>query len=296
MKKIIALGLMVTLGMYAGTFVDNSTYKANVVYAADYQVANNTEYMTADGYGAMPAGMPQSRAKMMARRAAIVDAQRNLVEMIKGAAIDAETTMENFLLTSDIVKTKVSGMITGARVISEEIESDGSYRVTMEVPMYGVGSVAEVAINAVAGNAPTVPVPMPSAEFKDNYKPEPAASIGSGYTGLVIDAKDTELVRTFCPAIYDTNGRVIYGVQNVDKDYAISKGIVEYAEGNDRWNQVGIGQSRAGNNPLYVKIVGLRERVVNKCDVIISVEDADKLLLENQRSGFLNNYSVVFEK
>lgn len=296
MKKIIALGLMATMGMYAGMFVDNSMHKTNLVYAAEYQVMDNTEYMAADGYGAMPAGIPQARAKMMARRAAVVDAQRNLVEMIKGTAIDAETTMENFLLTSDIVKTKVSGMITGARVISEEIQSDGSYRVTMEVPMYGVGSVADAAINAVAGNTPTVPVPLPSAEFKENYKPEPAAAIGSGYTGLVIDAKDSELVRTFCPAIYDTNGRVVYGVHNVNKDYAISKGIVEYAEGNERWNQVGIGQSRAGNNPLYVKIVGLRERVVNKCDVIISVEDADKLLLENQRSGFLNNYSVVFEK
>ena len=45
-----------------------------------------------------------------------------------------------------------------------------------------------------------------------------------------------------------------------------------------------------------IKIVGLRERVVNKCDVIISEADADKLLTENQRSHFLDRYAVVFEK
>lgn len=96
--------------------------------------------------------------------------------------------------------------------------------------------------------------------------------------------------------IYDTNGRAIYGVQNVDKDYAISQGIVEYADGSVSWQTVSIGQSRAGSNPLVVKMVSLRDRATNKCDVVISVEDADRILIENQRSRILSSYAVVFEK
>lgn len=251
----------------------------------------NGDKITAQGFGFMRAGMPMGQAKLMARRAAIVDAQRNLVSEIKGTVVDAETTMENYVITSDVVKTKVSGMVTGAKIVSEKFEADGSYSVIMEVPAYGVGSVADVAINAVVGNQPQVPVAAPAPSFAQNYQPV----AGSGYTGVVIDAKNSGLVRTYCPAIYDTNGRAIYGVHNVDKDYAIQNGVAEYASGSARWAEVGNGGSRAGANPLYIKIVSLRPRIVNKCDVIISVEDADKLLAENQRSNFMGRYAVVME-
>ncbi len=141
-----------------------------------------------------------------------------------------------------------------------------------------------------------VPVPTPAPAAVAAYIPAPAATIGAGYTGVVIDAKGTVLSRTFCPVIYDTNGRAIYGVKNVSADYAIKNGVVEYAEGADRWQQVGLGNSRAGSNPLVIKAVGIRERNVYKVDVVITPEDADKILIENQRSGFLSRYAVVFEK
>lgn len=106
----------------------------------------------------------------------------------------------------------------------------------------------------------------------------------------MIDASKSELEKTFCPAIFDVNSRVIYGVKNVDKDYAISNRIVEYAE---NINNV---DTRAGSNHLAIKIMNLKPRVINKGDVIISAEDADKLLAEDQRAHFLEKYFVVFVK
>lgn len=255
----------------------------NITYAA-----NNTDdgtKITADGYGVLPTGIPIGRAKIMARRAAIVDAQRNLVETIQGTAVDSETTVNNFILTDDVVKTKVSGLIKGATVIDEELLEDNMYRVVMSVPMYGVGSVAEIAYDAVIGNNQPQNIPMADDAFIESYTPAE-----NMYTGLVIDASGSELEKTFCPAIYDTNGRVIYGVNNVDKDYAISNGIVEYS------NNINSLNTRAGVKPIVIKIVSLKPRVVNKCDVIISVDDADRLLAENQRSHFLDKYAVVFVK
>lgn len=294
MKKIlVASALAMVLNLGAGSVANECVH--NFIPIRTVYAMENSEQITADGYGALPANMPLARAKMMARRAAIMDAQRNLVEIIKGATVDADSTMNNFLLQSDIVKTKVSGVITGARVVSEGLE-DGGYHVVLSVPEYGVGSVAEVAIDTKMGNYTPEPVPAPSATAIKTYIPEPQAQINGGYTGLVIDAKGSALVRTFCPVIYDTNGRAIYGVHNVDKDYAISHGIVDYADGSASWQTVGIGQSRAGSNPLIIKMVSLRDRATNKCDIVISVEDADKILIENQKHGFLNRYSVVFEK
>lgn len=250
--------------------------------------ATNTETITADGYGVLPTGMHSGRAKAMARRAAIVDAQRNLVETVQGTAVDSETTVNNFMLTDDVIKTKVSGLIKGAVVTTEEVTEDGLYHVVMEVPMYGVGSVADIAYNAVLGNSAPVEVPEADEFFYDNYVPT-----ANGFTGLVIDATGSELEKTFCPAIYDTNGRAIYGVHNVDKDYAIVNGVVEYLNNN---GSAQYSQTRAGSNPMVVKIVSLKPRVVNKCDVIISVEDGNRLLAENQRTHFLDKYAVVFMK
>lgn len=255
----------------------------NITYAANNTA--NGEKITADGYGVLPTGIPIGRAKIMARRAAIVDAQRNLIETIQGTAVDSETTVNNFILTDDVVKTKVSGLIKGATVVDEELLEDNMYRVVMSVPMYGVGSVAEIAYDAVIGNNQPQNIPMADNAFIESYTPAE-----NMYTGLVIDASGSELEKTFCPAIYDTNGRVIYGVNNVDKDYAISNGIVEYS------NNINSLNTRAGVKPIVIKIVSLKPRVVNKCDVIISVDDADRLLAENQRSHFLDKYAVVFVK
>lgn len=297
MKKIIALSLLAAaLNIGLGVLPENVCTCISTLTIAE---ASDAQQIQAVGMGSLPAGMPLPRAKLMARRAAIMDAQRNLVEEIKGTAVDAESTMENFLLTSDIVKTKVSGMITGAKIISEGMSLDGSYTVTMAVPAYGVDSVAEAAITQKLQNAGVrspEPLPLPSSAAIQSYKPAPNAAIAGGYTGVVIDARGAALVRTFCPVIYDTNGRAIYGVNNVDVNYAISQGIVEYVEGPERWNSMGIGNSRAGSNPLIIKMFSLRERCTNKCDVVISVEDADKILIESQRSGMLGRYAVVFAK
>lgn len=283
LKKVLAVfAAAVALATVPAEF---SFYNNNNVVAASSSNNYEDNKITADGYGVLPVGIPEGRAKVMARRAAIVDAQRNLVETIQGTAVDSETTVNNFMLTDDVIKTKVSGIIKGAVVVDEELLDGNMYRVSMAVPMYGEGSVAEIAYDAVIGNSEPVAVPAAEPDFMQSYVPS-----GNQYTGLIIDASGSELERTFCPAIFDENGRAIYGVKNVDKDYAISNGIVEYG---DNINNV---NTRAGSNPLVIKIVSLKPRVVNKCDVIISVEDADKLLAENQRAHFLDRYSVVFVK
>jgi hypothetical protein len=283
-KRIFFAKLLLTLVAVVGLNVVDRP-NVNVCFAEQQYVSQET--IKADGYGAMPIGIAASRAKIMARRAAIVDAQRNLVETIKGTAVDAETTVNNFMLTNDTITTKVSGIIVGAKVVEEEVTQDGLYHVIMSVPMYGAGSIADVVYNAVLPNNNVVAIAQPSRNFSATYVPSTVS-----YTGLVIDATGNEVDRTFCPAIYDTNGRTIYGVYNVDKSYAISHGIVEYV---DNINNIDYAKSRAGDYPLIVKIVGMKTRIVNKCDVIISVEDADKILAENQKSKFLDKYLVVFK-
>lgn len=69
--------------------------------------------------------------------------------------------------------------------------------------------------------------------------------------------------------------------------------MVEYAPDSECVKTAESGHSRAGSLPIIVKAIALTG---NNHNVVISIEDAEKILTANQSSGFLKNYSVVFYK
>lgn len=290
LKKIaVAMTLVTALGGLGGVVSAGST-GTTVMDIVD-TTYNEVEMVTADGFGTLPVGRPAAQAKLMARRAAVVDGQRNLLETIYHLSVDSNTTVENSVLTSDVIQTKVSGILTGARVVSEEFDG-GIYHVVMAVPKYGAGSVADVVYRDVLKSTSAEPMDTPGADYEEDTTD---VTSSTGYTGLIINAKGLPLERTFCPGIFDTNGRAIYGVRNVDPDYAVAHGVAAYAEGEEAWTDAEIGNGRAGTNPLIIQAVGLRERTKHQCDVVVSVEDGDRILAENQKSGFGARYAVVLE-
>lgn len=248
--------------------------------------------ITAEGAGTPPMGTYGSKANIMARRAAIVDAQRNLAEQVSGVQVDAETTVENFVISSDIVKTKVSALIKGAVIVEEQAMPDGSYRVVMSMPLYGTQGLASAVMPAVRPNTPpTPPPPVISATITAEITTQVQAR-GVGYTGVIVDAGGMGLKPSFSPVIYDTNGRAIYGVSNINYDQAISQGMVGYSA------SVSAAQSlaRVGGSPLVVKAVQVRggNNSTNPVNVVVSVEDGDRILAANAQSQMLMNGSVVF--
>ena len=97
----------------------------------------------AQGLGiAPPNTVSYAQARALARRAAITDAYRQLAEQIQGVSVDANTTVENLMVTNTTVSTHVSALIKDAQIIEEKSQSDGSYTVTIEIPVYGADSLA----------------------------------------------------------------------------------------------------------------------------------------------------------
>ncbi|MDP5031400.1 MAG: hypothetical protein NWQ54_20015 [Paraglaciecola sp.] len=107
-----------------------------VVFATYSISAKEAGLLTASGFGTadLSSVTIAAQAKMMARRAAIVDAQRNLSEQIKGIRLTGGTTMEEYEISSDIVATRVKSLLAGAfeydQIISEDAQS-----VSVEVVM-----------------------------------------------------------------------------------------------------------------------------------------------------------------
>jgi hypothetical protein len=90
--------------------------------------------VTAKGGGAPPPNaVNMAQARLMAERAAKVDAMRNLLEQAYGVTIKSRTTVKDFITQNDTIKARVNAFIKGAKVIDTKYLSDGSVEIEMEV-------------------------------------------------------------------------------------------------------------------------------------------------------------------
>ena len=142
----------------------------------------------ATGIGAPPPNaVNPAQARAMAERAAQVIAYRNLLEIVKGVRVDSETVVENFMTKSDIIRTKVDGVIKGAMPIKKQYLSDGSVEVTVVMRMKGefLNAVvpetfgSSMLLTPSVRPAPSVPLPAPPKQAPvpppaPDKRPEPA--------------------------------------------------------------------------------------------------------------------------
>ncbi len=256
----------------------------------------------ADGFGLPPAySTSEAQARLMARRAAIADAQRNLAEQIAGVQVDSETTVQNMQIANDTIRTRVSALLKGAKVISESYE-DGAYHVVMALPLYGAtNSLASAVLPKTTHREsfPTAILPEPDEPQYTPTQPDTTTvttttirtttitNRQSGtYTGIIVDCTGLGLRSAMSPVIKTTAGEKIYGYKNLDSQKVIKNGMAGYSNGYDG------NVSRAGSNPLVVKAVG----VDHYFNPVVNVADAKIILEENGYTHFLDNCAVVFIK
>lgn len=109
----------------------------------------------ASGYGVpKDTSTTAAQANISARRAATVDARRNLLEVVKKIRIDSATRVENLMAVSDTVTTKVNGIIQYCRIVGEQRKPDGSFVVAVSVPLVGELAGELLASGAVPAMAP----------------------------------------------------------------------------------------------------------------------------------------------
>jgi hypothetical protein len=76
------------------------------------------------------------QARLMAERGAEVDAQRRLLEQIKGLRLTSDTLVRDFITESDEIRTKADGIVIGSVQVGKYLHNDELIvEVTMEVPV-----------------------------------------------------------------------------------------------------------------------------------------------------------------
>ena len=75
---------------------------------------------------------PQQR--LMAIKAARLDAFRQLAEVVYGTYIDSNTTISDLTIQDDVYRARVEGVIYGAELVKIEPISNDTYAVTLGLP------------------------------------------------------------------------------------------------------------------------------------------------------------------
>ena len=287
-----------------GTTIACAALLTASVFAGPLNTNWETSTIEVMGEGVPPLNATSAaQARILARRAAVVDGYRQLAEGIKGVNVDSATTAGMAMIADDTTNTRVQTVIQGARVTSEGISPDGGYYVIMNVPMYGVNSLAAAVLPRTSSRESfpmpdtSIPPSQPNVNvnisvnqsshapsYGSSAAPAPAGRVLGIYTGLVVDCRGLGLNPVMSPVIRTERGEPIYGYRNLIPERVISNGMASYTH-----NPASV--SRAGNNPLVVRAVALEGHNANP---VVSVADANRILLENGATHFLDNCAVVF--
>lgn len=173
-----------------------------------------------EGLGIAPADAHGTQAEALARRAALSDAYRQLAEQINGVNVDATTTVESMMLMNTTVRTHVTALIKGAQIIDESTRRDGSYVVTMEIPVYGSGSLASSVFTRIETRAawaapesvyaPYTPVPYDTTgygTYERTQSQTPSSPILQAAMGATPSAAVTTPAAQTPPAVATTPTR-----------------------------------------------------------------------------------------
>lgn len=238
------------------------------------------QVVRARGTGVLDPGNPnRAQARLMAERAAVVVAQRNLLEMVKGVRVDSDTKVENFMTKYDVVYSHVDGIVKGARPVGPAVydSAAGTVEVELELPLYGAGGV-EAAV------APVLPSPSAQPDVATATISPQVREFLRQYGGLVFDAGNSGLKPALFPKIYDDRGNLLLDT----REYLLHSGqagaytvrFVSALEGI-------LARPEFARQPLVLRVKQVAGRLGS--DIVLSGADADKLKWLKDGARFLFN-------
>jgi len=323
----LVVGLSIVIG--GAPFAGAQSTAPGVEHFGPYAWTNwDAGVIKAQGFGVAPVdAQSAAQAILMARRAAIVEGYRNLLEASIDVAVRSRTAVEQGGVKWDTIETQIAGVVRGAAILDEQQYPDGRYAVVLEMPLYGPSGLGQTVIphmippqlpEATPTPAPSapgeVPPPPPGAlmppppppgilmpplpaprltPIPPRYTPLPLPqNPGGPYTGLIVVVQGAHLDRSMSPAILTPEGSVVYGrgwwqPGTISQELANAVGIVGYSPAPGT-------DSRAGSNPLVVYAIGISGPPQSnfKTDVVISDADAAKIRDANAAAGFLEQLKV----
>ena len=250
--------------------------------------------LTATGEGAMPTAQEQpnrAKAYLQAKSYARAQAVANLIQDAQGTSISYSATGKDYSM-DERLSQEIGGMVEHVRVVSErklQVGKDTLVEVTVQAPLperwQNAPAAKAVSASNAAGNSWTVASTAPVAPSASSFRKAKEAP----YTSVIIDTLGLGVTRSMSPKILRADASEVWGTVHVSYDFIADHGIVAYA----RTMGEAYSNARAGANPLVIRALQRGESAYG-CDALLSNDDAEYLLSENRRSGFLKDFRVIF--
>jgi hypothetical protein len=293
-------------GLVSGILAASLAYGQYTQTVGDNGVVDwGQQKIRATGIGAPNPDQAPGAQRAGAIEAAKLAALRNLLQTVRGVNLTSETTVRNAMIENDVINAKIQGIIRGYTIVDTRYMSDQSVEVEIEVPLTGVGSLADALLSQNFGGGRLIsaqplcpmcgqpwpqgkPVPPGVQLVTPGSGSQPGGTTGGAFTGLVIDAKGLGLMPAMAPKVVDENGNEVYGSRYVSREFAVQQGMVGY----DKDVNAARNNQRVTNNPLVIK--ALRATGNNKTDLVLANADAQRIHGAAQSQNFLDKCRVMF--
>lgn len=290
MKKILAIAAI----LIAGSTMTGT--RTGMAQPPRQGTSNNTinfldNYIEVTGIGRPPDSDKGPGGFPLARRAALVDAYRNIAEATRGIQLDSQTDVRNMgAQISDRVVTAVSGKVQSCSVVDTEdalragYGAQGYVTLRCRANIAGSGGVLQPILSIVEPeikkkfDEQKLPVFTPPPA-----PPQPAAP---SFDGLIV-----RLPASFKPSAFPTirtdKGEVVYSVDNVPLEIQSSRGLVKLT--NDVSKASALLKDMGSTMPLTID-----GSLYTDTDAQVKADDATKIVTANKKSSFLSSARVIF--
>ncbi len=297
------------MGLWTGTIW---AVQAEVIEPVDNGEINWSRGMIlAQGSGAPPKEAKNiAQARLMAERAALVDARRNLMEVLKGVQVDSVNELEVYLGKNDQTRLSAAAFVQGSTEVKDRRRylPEGGMEVTVAMNLTGdfllwmfkelIGSKPPVP-GKPASQPPSIspgkeaepPPEEPQARLEEGIVSEakalPALADLPPFTGLVIDARGLNMQPALIPRVLNESGQELYRGQYVPPEKAAQNGLALYVKDLITAQR----NPRVGKNPLTVK--GLDVNPDRPSEIVLGDEDSKRVAPFAQKGTFLEECKVV---
>ncbi len=204
-----------------------------------------------------------SQARLMAERAAIVIAQRNLLETVQGVRINSETRVENFMTDYDVIYTRVEGVVKNARQIGSSTYNEDAGTVEVEL---------EMEIHNDQGLSGALASALTTQQIANTQMSSQTRDFLEQYSAIVFNGSQAGLTPSMYPKIYDSNGNLLLDTSEYSQ-YLNSTGDTAMQFISDI-NQI-LSQPAFAQSPLVIDILQVTGQFGS--DIILNQQQSDSL-------------------
>jgi len=220
------------------------------------------------------------------------DAHEKIITTLAAMVITSNETVSDLLEDDQALEQRVHSLTTNFREKGLHYMTDGSVEIDVELtirgelvdlllPPSGNGHrVADGLLCPLCGQPWPEDVEIP----EDLELARPGESPSEPYTGLVVDARDTNLQPALAPVLVNESGKNIYGVEFARRPRALMAGLVSYEQ------DVNLA---AKMNRVSPRALLVRARSARGTKVVLEDEDASLLHCYPKHMQFLAECRVI---